>query len=230
MKKIVFTLFIISILNIFSAEEKKDFRTEINQKTEVQREKLKQEKGLTNVFVWEDKKDNSKFFYLTEKRYWIKAKRNYGYGHIADYVAQYRYGIVTTEGKELIPPILKGVSVLYEEKAKIKTENDTGWIYIDGSIKWESKNSALEDAEKNIKITMISDEEKEKHYKKVNVFRVMDISKTYDMEIIRGDKMQKDGGYRTGIYVEGKEKIVSKVPDFSSNYEFSAIFSRYYFK
>ena len=77
---------------------------------------------------------------------------------------------------------------------------------------------------------MISDEEKEKHYKKVNVFRVVDIPKTYDMEIIRGDKMQKDGGYSTRIYVEGKEKIVSKVPDFNGNYEFSAIFSRDYFK
>ena len=97
-------------------------------------------------------------------------------------------------------------------------------------VKWDSKNSAVEDAEKNIKLTMISDEEKEKHYKKVNVFRVVDIPKTYDMEIIRGDKMQKDGGYRTGIYVEGKEKIVSKVPDFNGNYEFSAIFSRDYFK
>ena len=74
---------------------------------------------------------------------------------------------------------------------------------------------------------MISDEEKEKHYKKVNVFRVVDIPKTYDMEIIRGDKMQKDGGYRTGIYVEGNEKIVSKVPDFNGNYEFSAIFRVY---
>lgn len=230
MKKTVFALFVIFVLNIFSAEVKKDFRTDINQKTEVQREKIKKEKGLTNVFVWEDKKDNSKFFYLTEKRYWIKAKRNYGYGHIADYVAQYRYGIVTAEGKELITPVLKGVSVLYNGKAKIKTAEDTGWIYIDGSVKWDSKNSAVEDAEKNIKLTMISDEEKEKHYKKVNVFRVVDIPKTYDMEIIRGDKMQKDGGYRTGIYVEGKEKIVSKVPDFNGNYEFSAIFSRDYFK
>ena len=98
----------------------------------------------------------------------------------------------------MITPVLKGVSVLYEGKAKIKTENDTGWIYIDGSVKWDSKNSAVEDAEKNIKLTMISDEEKEKHYKKVNVFRVVDIPKTYDMEIIRGDKMQKDGGYRPG--------------------------------
>lgn len=43
---------------------------------------------------------------------------------------------------------------------------------------------------------MLNDEEKLKHYKKVNIFRTVDIPITYDMEIIRGDKTQKDGGYR----------------------------------
>ena len=55
-------------------------------------------------------------------------------------------------------------------------------------------------------------EEKLKFYRKENVFRTVSYPiAVADFEIIRGDNMKQENGYRTGIFINGKEKIFAFV-------------------
>ena len=174
-------------------------------------EKIKSDKQLSNIFLWIDKTDKSKYFLLMEKRYWTTGKKkNYGFGHIADYVAQYRYGVITLDGKELIPPVLNSISQLYNGKARIQAGNNLGWVYLSEKVEWDNGTNGTLLASESIKLSLITDEEKLKFYRKENVFRTVSYPIDTDFEIIKGDTMKQENGYRTGIFINGKEKIVPK--------------------
>jgi hypothetical protein len=175
-------------------------------------EKIKSDKQLSNIFLWIDKTDKSKYFLLMEKRYWTTGKKkNYGFGHIADYVAQYRYGVITLDGKEVIPPVLNSISQLYNGKARIQAGNNLGWVYLPEKVEWDNGTNGTLLASENIKLSLITDEEKLKLYRKENVFRTVSYPiDVADLELIRGDNMKQENGYRTGIFINGKEKIVPK--------------------
>ncbi len=175
-------------------------------------EKIKSDKQLSNIFLWIDKTDNSRYFLLMEKRYWTTGKKkNYGFGHIADYVAQYRYGVITLDGKELIPPVLNSISQLYNGKARIQAGNNLGWVYLPEKVEWDNGTNGALLASESIKLSLITDDEKLKFYRKENVFRTVSYPiAVADFEIIRGDNMKQENGYRTGIFINGKEKIVPK--------------------
>jgi hypothetical protein len=207
-----------------------------------QKDDIKNKNKLSNVWVWYDTEidDNynlykttkyypdeyvfwkdRKSIFVTENRYWIKDKtKNYGYGHIAKYIAVYRYGLIGLDGKEIIPPVLDKISDFYKGKARIQAGNNQGWVSLNGKVEWDNGKDVVAEVSNIIKTTLLTEDEKLKFYRKERGFRVSENNRLggNSLEMVRGDTMEKDGGYSTGIFENGKEKIVGNAEPFPNDY------------
>lgn len=207
-----------------------------------QKDDIKNKNKLSNIWVWYDTEidDNynlyktTKYYpdeylfwkdrkniFVTENRYWIKDKtKNYGYGHIAKYIAVYRYGLIGLDGKEIIPPVLDKISDFYKGKARIQAGNNQGWVSLNGKVEWDNGKDVIAEVSNIIKTTLLTEDEKLKFYRKERGFRVSENNRLAgnSLEMVRGDTMEKDGGYSTGIFENGKEKIVGNAELFPNDY------------